>query len=142
MIAAQRRTPRKKIAHHLMAQHRHVSALLIIKIVQPASLAHRQIADFIKIGRDSDDLSIAGGKITHGADIASLQHRRTIAHQLGLMADVKIILVGKEVLFHSLVLSGHRRNPARKDEDNILSHGLKLTPVAGAEALPQSHQQK
>src|SRR5947199_8291303 len=125
-----------------MAQHRYVSALPVVKIIQPASLAHRKITDFIEIGGGPDDLSIAGGKVTDRADIASLQHRSNIAHQLGFAADVKGILVGKKILLHPLVLSGNCRNTARKDEYYVLSHGLQLAFVAGAKALTQADQQE
>ncbi len=142
--AAHRRTARKKIALHLVANHRHRPALLVVPVVQPPPLADRQITYLIEVGRDSNHLPVAGGEIAHRPNVPPLQYRRSRPHQSGLFADILIVLICKEIRLHPLMLRLHGRNAPGEDKHDVLAHGFKLPPVPRPKPLaqPDQHQQR
>ena len=137
-----RRASGKYVFQKLPADHGHSPGLRVVRIIEPAARANRDIADPVILGRNAKDLAVGGTVITDRANVFAVEHGRNILEQASLGADGEVILVSEMVGAAGLSAAFHRGDTSGEGEHDVLAKVAQLLRLTAAEAFSHTNQQE
>ena|SRR5438876_6449484 len=135
------RPPGEQCFLQLIAEDDHISSLLIVKLVEPASFFEGEKADVVQLRLCAQNFSAASGELTYFVQITARNNRSSSADVRGF-TDIEIVVVGQQVSTGGVhVALDRRRAPGEKKHDVFAKLGH-LPLIARAEAFANAYQKQ
>src|SRR5208282_2283921 len=132
----------EKVAPHLVAEDDDVALLYFVKVVEPAPLQQREVANPVVLRFGPRELPAGAGKLADRVHIVGGKNGSDGLDVRGFLADVEIILVREPVLACGVHTARYRRSAAREKHHDVFAVLRKVALVTGSEALPEPDQQE
>ena len=139
---ANRGSSGEQVPGQFIAQHDDVAFLRFVQAIEPASLLEGKKPDLVELRFHADNLSVGTGEFTHRAHVIASQHRRSLANVGSFLADVGVVLIGKQIVAGGVHAAGDHGRTAGEDKHDVLPVFGQPALVSRAEPFAQADQQQ
>src|SRR5208337_631071 len=132
----------EKVAPHLVAEDDDVALLYFVKVVEPAPLQQREVANPVVLWFGPRELPAGAGKLADRVHVVGGKNGSDGLDVRRFLADVEVILIGEPVVACRVHAALEGRSATWVEHHDVFAVLGKIALVAASEAFAQADQQQ